>query len=226
MFDFKDQSTVKWKLTVKTAAHALLVCRLDLQLDESDLAYYLLQKGIPFHTQQLSTTLSWSPISRHPPLIIPFHPANYVFTWQDYEAFRHQCQVVSNQPHSCAALLRGYYPWCLAINNLSFSSVLSGPSGWSTEPEEMFVVTLPEIEEEFNDDKLTDIELKFLAGTYNTSTSMYFITNCWLIFQTFFISKISQVNMLCCLGIPNRQVWALWQECRQMVRGKWEGILC
>ncbi|KAF8800628.1 hypothetical protein BYT27DRAFT_7216907 [Phlegmacium glaucopus] len=48
MFDFKDHSTVTWKLTVKTAAHALL-------------------NGIPFHTLQLSTTLGRSPISRHPP---------------------------------------------------------------------------------------------------------------------------------------------------------------
>jgi hypothetical protein len=58
MFDFEARSTVKWKLTVKTASHALLVCRLDSHLDESDLAYYLLQNGIPFHTLQLSTTLS------------------------------------------------------------------------------------------------------------------------------------------------------------------------
>ena len=71
MFDFKECSTVKWKLTVKTASHALLVCRLDSQFDESDLAYYLLQNGIPFHTLQLSTTLSRSPISRHPPWSYP-----------------------------------------------------------------------------------------------------------------------------------------------------------
>lgn len=39
----------------------------------------------------------------------------------------------------------------------------------------MLVVKLPETQEEFIDDKLTDTELKLLAGTYNTSTSMYFI---------------------------------------------------
>jgi hypothetical protein len=202
MFDFEDRSTVKWKLTVKTASHALLVCRLDSQLDESDLAYYLLQNGIPFHTLQLSTTLSRSPISRHPPLVIPFRPADYVFTWRDYDAFREQCHVILNQPRGRAALLRGYYPWRLAINDISFSSVISGPSGWSTEPEEMLVVKLPETGEEFIDDNFTDIELKSLTGTYNASTSMYFITNCWLNFLTFFISKISQVNTLRCLGIP------------------------
>lgn len=202
MFDFKDRSTVKWKLTVKTAAHALLVCRLDSQLDESDLAYYLLQNGIPFHTLQLSTTLSRSPISRQPPLVIPFRSANYVFTWRDYEAFRQQCDAILRQPRGRAALLRGNYPWRLAINDVSFSSVISGPSGWSTEPEEMLVVKLPETGEEFIDDILTDIELKLLIGTYNALTSMYFITICWLTFLTFFILKISQVNRLRCLGIP------------------------
>ena len=177
MFDFKDSSTVEWKLTVKTASHALLVCRLDSQLDESDLANYLLRNGIPFHTLQLSTTLSRSPIARHPPLVIPFRPAEHAFTWRDYEAFRQQCHVIFKQPRGRAALLRGYYPWRLAINDISFSSVISGPSGWSTEPNEMLVVKLPETGEEFIDDNLTEIELKLLTGTYNASTSMYFIIN-------------------------------------------------
>jgi len=177
MFDFKDRSTVKWKLTVKTASHALLVCRLDSQFDESDLAYYLLQNGIPFHTLQLSSTLSRSPISRHPPLVIPFRPADYVFTWRDYEAFRQQCHVFLKQPRGRAALLRGYYPWRLAVNDVSFFSVISGPSGWSTEPTEMLVVTLPETGEEYIDDNLTAIELKFLSGTYEASTSMLLISN-------------------------------------------------
>jgi hypothetical protein len=178
MFDFKDRSTVKWKLTVTTASHALLVCRLDSKFDESELAYYLLRNGIPFHTLQLSTTLSRSSISSHPPPVIPFRPADYIFTWRDYEAFRQQCHVILKQPRGRAALLRGYHPWRLAVNDVSFVSVISGPSGWSTEPEEMLVVKLPETGEEFIDDKLTDIELRLLSGTYSASTSMYFIMNC------------------------------------------------
>src|SRR5271168_1605600 len=63
MFDFKEHGTVKWKLTVTTPMHTLLVCRLDPQLDETGLAYYLLENGIPFHTLQLATTLSRYPLS-------------------------------------------------------------------------------------------------------------------------------------------------------------------
>ena len=162
----------------KTVAHALLVCQLDSEFNECNLAYHLLQNGIPFHTLQLSTTLSRSPISRQPPLVIPFRPADYVFTWRDYEAFRQQCHVVLKEARGRAALLRGYYPWRLAVNDVSFSSVLSGPSGWSTDPEEMLVVKLPETGEELVDDKLKDIELKLLIGTYKASTSMYFSINC------------------------------------------------
>ena len=62
----------------------------------------------------------------------------------------------------------------MAINDVSFSSVISGPSGWSTEPEEMLVVKLAETGEEFIDDMLTDIELKLLSGIYKCLTGMHF----------------------------------------------------
>jgi hypothetical protein len=176
MFDFKEHSTVKWKLTVTTPMHALVVCRIDPQLDETGLAIYLLENGIPFHTLQLSTTLSRSPPSTHPPLVLPSRNADYVFSLQDYENFRQQCHVIFKQPRGRAALLRGYYPWRLAMNDVGFSSVLSGPSGLSTNPEEMLIVKVPETGEEFIDDKLTDVELRFICGQYVTSTSMSFIS--------------------------------------------------
>src|SRR5271168_1246968 len=176
MFDFGKHSTVKWKLTVTTPAHALLICRLDPQLDEISLAHYLLENGIPFHTLQASTTLSRSPLSTHPPLVIPSRNADYEFSWRDYEAFRQQCHVIFKQARGGrAALLKGYYPWRLAINDIGFSSALSGPSGLSTKSEEMLVVRLPETGEEFVDDKLTDIELNLISGQYIVSTSMYVI---------------------------------------------------
>jgi len=47
----------------------------------------------------------------------------------------------------------------LAINGTSFSSVISGPSGWSTEPDEMLVVKLPETGEEYIDDGMVRRDL-------------------------------------------------------------------
>ena len=187
MFDFDKHSTVKWKLTVTSPAHTLLLCRLDSELDEIGLARYLLENGIPFHTLQASSTLGRSPLSNHPPLVIPTRNTGYKFSWRDYEAFRQQCHVVFKQARGRAALLKGYYPWRLAINDIGFSSALSGPSGWSTKPDEMLVVRLPETGEEFVDDKLTDIELNLISGQYIVSTGMllvgflfYFANNSFL----------------------------------------------
>jgi hypothetical protein len=64
----------------------------------------------------------------------------------------------------------------------------------------MLVVKVPETGEEFVDDKLTDIELKLLTGTYKASTSMYFTTNCWLIF----------LNFLYFEDIPGQQASLSW----------------
>jgi hypothetical protein len=179
MFDFREHSTVKWKLTVKTGMHALLVCRLDPQLDETGLAYYLLENGIPFYTLQLRATLGPSPVSTHPPFVIPFRNYDYVYSWRDYESFRQRCHVIFKEARGRAALLKGYYPWRLAMNEVGFSSVFSGPSGWSTNSDEMLVVKSLETGEEFIDDKLTDIELKLICGQYIVETSMYFTTtNC------------------------------------------------
>ena len=99
MFNFKEHSTVKWKPTITTPMHALIVCRLDPQLDETGLAIYLLENGIPFDTLQLSTMLSWSPLSTHPPLILPSHNT-------DYESFWQQCHVIFKQPRGLESF------WC------------------------------------------------------------------------------------------------------------------
>ncbi len=40
------------------------------------------------------------------------------------------------------ALLRGGYLWRIAVSEVSFERVLSGPSGLSSDPDEMIVVTL------------------------------------------------------------------------------------
>ena len=130
MFDFDKHSTVKWKLTLMTPAHVLLICCLDPDLDEISLACYLLENGIPFHTLQASSMLSQSPLSTHPPLVIPSHNTDYEFTCWDYKVFWQQCHVIFRQAYSQAALLK---------------------------PEEMLLVRLPETGEEFIDDKLPDM---------------------------------------------------------------------
>ena len=144
IFDFKSASTVPWKLTVTTAAHALLVCRLDDVWLEESLVRFLLDNGIPFHTLQLSSTLPRSLPTTLPPLCLPFRSHDHIFTWRDYCAFRQRCHDIFRQPRGRAALMSGHYIWRLATSELGFSSVYPGPSGWSTNPEEMLVVKIPE----------------------------------------------------------------------------------
>ena len=170
MFDFKNASTVPWNLTVKTAAHALIVCRLNDNWSVEDIVQYLLDNGIPFHTLQQSFSLPRSPFTSLPSLVLPFRPAGYTFTWRDYCAFRQHCHDIFKQPRGRAALMRGGYPWRLAMSELGIYSVLSGPSGWSTNTEEMLVVRVSETGEEFIDDQLTEMELKVLSGLYDMHT--------------------------------------------------------
>ena len=170
MFDFGLESTVPWKLTVKSASHVLLLCRLDSGWKERQLAEFLPKNGISFHTLQNSSSLRRSPIPTHPPLVIPRRPSKHVFTIQDYQAFKEQSHVILKQSRGRAALLRGNFIWRLAIPEVSFDSVLIGPSGWSPNPEEMFTVHDPDTREEYIDDNLTSIELELLEGRYNCAT--------------------------------------------------------
>ncbi len=106
MFDFRERSTVKWKLTVTTAAHALLVCRLHADLEEKDIALYLVRRGIPFYTLQDATTLHQIPPIKKP-MRHSVRPVDHGFTLLDYTAYLNQCRVLMQQKRLRAALLRG-----------------------------------------------------------------------------------------------------------------------
>ncbi len=47
MFDFHERSTVKWNLTMTSAAHALLVCRLHPNFEEKGHCSLLVAQGYP-----------------------------------------------------------------------------------------------------------------------------------------------------------------------------------
>ncbi len=68
MFDFGTGSSQKWKLATITAKHALMICRLDPQMREDEIAHFLVTRGIPFRTLQASNTLLRTPPrNTHPP---------------------------------------------------------------------------------------------------------------------------------------------------------------
>ncbi|KJA21984.1 hypothetical protein HYPSUDRAFT_202479 [Hypholoma sublateritium FD-334 SS-4] len=168
MFDFQEHSTVQWKLTLTTASHALLVCRLSPELQERDIALYLLQNGIPFYTLQDWETIPLRP-SYDQRCIHPSRPFKYNFTLRDYVAYVAQCYVLLCQPRLRAAILQGGYLWRAAVSVVSFNKVLDGPSGRSIDPTKMFVVTLPD-GKRYIDDALTETEIALLLGVYQCQT--------------------------------------------------------
>lgn len=174
MFDFKDRRTVKWNLTMTTAAHAIMVCRLDPQLSEADLALYLARRGIPFRTLQKADTLVHLKEGPTRNLsAIPKRPPKYIFTMKDYTAYLEQRLVILRGPRSRVALMKGGYIWRTSITTVSLDTVLLGPSGLSDNPEHFFVVRLPQTGEEYVDDELTGTEMDLLCGLYTCYTGMY-----------------------------------------------------
>ncbi len=173
MFNFHERSTVKWKLTVTSATHALLVCRLHSDFKEKDIALYLLRRGIPFYTLQESTTLHPVLHGTEQPTQRPVRPIDHKFTLLDYTAYLDQCRVLMQQKRLRAALLRGGYLWRVALSAMYFDAVLDGPSGLSSREDEMFSVTLPD-GKQYVDDQLTEAETYVLLGTYVCRTGNAF----------------------------------------------------
>ena len=173
MFNFHERSTVKWKLTVTSATHALLVCRLHSDFKEKDIALYFLRRGIPFYTLQESNTLHRVLHDTEKPSQRPVRPVDHKFTLLDYTTYLDQCRVLMQQKRLRAALLRGGYLWRVALSAMYFDAVLDGPSGLSSREDEMFSVTLPD-GKQYVDDQLTAAETYVLLGTYVCRTGNAF----------------------------------------------------
>ena len=169
MFDLGERSHQQWKLATTAARHALTICRLDPSMREDEIARFLVNRGIPFRTLQKSDTLRRG--LRFPSLKIvhPTRTADYVFTFEDYRAYMQHCAALLCHPRSRAALMKGGYIWRVSVPILSVQKVIDGPSGWSSNPDEMFMASSAEMGE-FIDDELTDSEIEAFCGLYRYST--------------------------------------------------------
>ncbi|PPQ66511.1 hypothetical protein CVT24_007060 [Panaeolus cyanescens] len=175
MLDFgPGRNTTSWRLTLLTAMHTLMVCRLPGCLDEKDIALYLVHRGIPFKTLQESTTLNRMPNVTTPARLIPHRPEGYSFTKMDYQSYLEGLQDFLIHRRARAALLSGGYPWRLAMMSVSPHIVLDGPTGWSTSREDMFVVRLDSTE--YVDDAISELELDLLCGVNECFTGNGFQT--------------------------------------------------
>jgi len=176
MFDFGNARTVRWNLALKTASEALVVCRLDIAMDERDIAQFLVDYGIPFHTLQPSSSVVRTPRVSRPPMKIPVRNDAHLFTADDYVMYRSNCYYMLRHPRGRAALMYSTYVGRIAQNIVPLESVFDGPSGWSMDAAEMFVVMDPVTGIEYIDDQLTEDEKIFLTGRYDCYTGMFFLS--------------------------------------------------
>ncbi|EDQ98747.1 uncharacterized protein LACBIDRAFT_296772 [Laccaria bicolor S238N-H82] len=102
-----DKVTVRWRLAVTTASDALLVCRLDAQFLDVDIARFLALRGIPFRTLLTELLMPRSILYPDVELFLPQHPAGYHFTKLDYEAYLQCRSRILRRPRVRAAILHG-----------------------------------------------------------------------------------------------------------------------
>uniref|UniRef100_A0A8H7XJE8 Uncharacterized protein n=1 Tax=Psilocybe cubensis TaxID=181762 RepID=A0A8H7XJE8_PSICU len=169
MFHFGSDRTMKWNLAVASASAAATICRLDARWSETEIAHFLLQHGIPFHTLQLSSDALWyqplgpKPIKqRH-----PTRPSHYKFDVTDYAVYRERsAQVLLHNPAGRAALMAGGYHWRIAAPIVSFEVVFSGPVPQSGE----YFTANDCNGDVYIDNKLTEFEEEVLSGLYECYT--------------------------------------------------------
>jgi hypothetical protein len=163
VFDFGQSATVPWMLAVERPDVALLVCRLDKDYNDFELARALLQRGVSIRTLR---PLPASP-ARHPPLIpLPIRLPEYEFSASDLMAYEDRLQQLLRIPRiSRSALMAGGIVWRLAIH-VGFTGVLMGPTAavMNTKIGESFPVIGASIS--LWDDICTERELDLICGAY------------------------------------------------------------
>ncbi|KAF9041373.1 hypothetical protein BJ165DRAFT_1406321 [Panaeolus papilionaceus] len=172
MFDRKEQGTVAWKIAMLSAREALLVCRLPKEWDENEIALYLVSHGIPFKTLQDTKTLKRMPLLTTSTRLIPKRGNGHRFTADDYFAYVDLLDDFLQHRRGRAALMQGGFTWRVASSVISADKVLDGPTGWSTNSEDIFVVQIPDTEEEYVDDGISEIEEELICGLVECSTGI------------------------------------------------------
>ncbi|KAF7761865.1 hypothetical protein Agabi119p4_9857 [Agaricus bisporus var. burnettii] len=165
MFDFGQQSTVTWHLTVMTPASVFYVSRLPENMSEEEIAIDLVKNGIALRTLQRADTLSLAPAHLPIPSIIPMRLSDHGFTARDFEQYKEQCELCFSHPRSRAALMCGGFIARIASQYLSFGEAIKGPSGIYKDESHIFIAK-DNGGVEYIDDNMTDDEFAVIIGMY------------------------------------------------------------
>lgn len=162
VFEFGDNSTTSWTLGVFNAAVALLVCRLPEIFSDYNLAFSLLQRGIPF------ATLARSPFqsTRYPPTqILPVRLPQATFSSTDYDVYVQERNALLGNPRVArAALLKGGIIWRIVGQSCQFATALLGHTVAASSGR--IVAVYPDgSSQPFFDDIISEREMDILCGT-------------------------------------------------------------
>ncbi|TFK18407.1 hypothetical protein FA15DRAFT_603341 [Coprinopsis marcescibilis] len=169
---FEREGSKQWRLAVRSAADALLVCRLG-HIGMDDLVIELAKRGVRFQTL-LPIALS-PPTPRDfcmPLQFLPVRRHGYVFTQKDYRVYEESRNALLAKGRMRAALMRGGYPWRLSLNSLSPWDVVDGPSGSPG-------LTVLAGSEALVDDDLNPTELAQICGAYAITNNNIVIKSWW-----------------------------------------------
>ncbi|KAH9478986.1 hypothetical protein JR316_0009449 [Psilocybe cubensis] len=177
MFNFGVQGAMDWKLAVTTAADAAIVCRLPENYNQAEIALFLLQRGIPFHTlKPWPAHISVDCHDRKAHRIIDFQhvigipsrPPKYVFDTTDYALYVERAsQLLRDTKIGRAALMQGGYVWRIAVPIVSFDAVLQGPV---LEPSGEYLLVRTQDGDSYFDNELDAWTIDTLSGLYHCYT--------------------------------------------------------
>lgn len=172
IFNFKDRATSSWSIGLTNVIDALLVLRLDSQLNDYQIAYELLNRGVRFLTLLRLPSFPMAPV----PISIPrIRLSSYLFTKGDYSAYCQEREEMLRNPRIArGALKRGGILWRLAMGTASFHDVLSGPSG-SVMLRHQCMCLNPTEQLMWVDDSLDITEMDIICGVYHVFTGMVVI---------------------------------------------------
>jgi hypothetical protein len=192
-----------WFVVTPGAASALECVRRGLGPQIDCIVEFFVQRGIPFYTltqllpsdePSLRRLVKFGPI---PTIGLGFRPQNYTPSQADYAIYEATRDSYLKQRHARAALLKGGIVWRLAIESISSSNALMGPSlptAGMSDGSQMNAIFLHE-DGSFFDDDLTSDEMDLICGVYRIYTGdpfgLSFHSDC-----NFRVQQVLMVNFL------------------------------
>ncbi|TFK17148.1 hypothetical protein FA15DRAFT_711089 [Coprinopsis marcescibilis] len=169
---FRREGSKQWRLAVRSAADALLVCRLG-HVAMHDLVVELAKRGVRFQTLLLMTLSPPAPCDFCVPLqFLPIWQHGYVFTQKDYDVYEESRNTLLAKGRMRTALMRGGYLWKLALHSLSPWDVIDRPSGSPG----LTVLAGPET---LVDNNLNTTELARICSAYGIVNNKHTVIKSW-----------------------------------------------